>query len=102
MITNLAIALASYCHCARCCSIAHQPTASGRWPQVGVSIAAPRSVPFGTWVRIDGIGWRRVDDRTHPRIDGWDEFVGSAHGDHRKAKRLGIRRVRVLELRKDS
>lgn len=38
-------------------------TASGRQVMPGVTIAADRSIPFGTWIWIDSLGWRRVDDR---------------------------------------
>lgn len=38
-------------------------TASGRRVQPGITIAAGPSIPFGTWIWIEGYGWRRVDDR---------------------------------------
>ena len=90
----------AYCACAVCCGQDASETASGRPPRVGVTIAAPRSVPFGTWVelRIPGVGTlrRRVDDRTHRRFDGrWDVFVA----DHRQAQLFGRKRatVRVIK-----
>jgi len=38
-------------------------TASGMPTKPGVTVAADPSIPFGTWLYIKGIGWRRVDDR---------------------------------------
>ena len=38
-------------------------TASGKRTTPGLTIAAPKTIPFGTWVHLQGIGWRRVDDR---------------------------------------
>lgn len=38
-------------------------TASGRRVQPGITIAAGPGIPFGTWIWIEGYGWRRVDDR---------------------------------------
>lgn len=48
-------------------------TASGRKTTPGITIAAAKRIPFGTWVWLEGFGWRRVDDRgkkiTKGRID---------------------------------
>lgn len=76
-------------------------TASGTIPRVGVTVAAPRSVPFGTVVLVEvpGIGKlrRRVEDRTARRHDGvWDVLVAS----HAEAKRFGRRNVTVRILKK--
>lgn len=38
-------------------------TASGRRTDPDVTIAAPKNIPFGTYIYIVGIGLRRVDDR---------------------------------------
>ena len=38
-------------------------TASGRKVQPGITIAAGKDLPFGTWLWIENYGWRRVDDR---------------------------------------
>lgn len=74
-------------------------------PQVGITIAAPRSVPFGTWVtlEIDGKKIRRkVQDRTARRFDKprakaprWDIFVRT----HEEAKRHGVKEVRIVEMK---
>lgn len=59
----------AYCPCARCCGL-HSPevgghglTTSGRRPTPGITIAAPRGVPRGTVLCIEGLGVVRVDDR---------------------------------------
>lgn len=91
-MTNFLIIATAYCHCSICCGQAGQPTASGIMPRVGITISAPRSVPFGTKVELAGIGKRVVQDRASLRFDHrWDVFVGS----HEEAKRLGIKKVMV-------
>lgn len=52
--------------------------ANGHWPIAGVSCAADRSIPLGTWLEIEGVGRRRVDDRINPRFHGTriDLFFG--------------------------
>jgi 3D (Asp-Asp-Asp) domain-containing protein len=91
-MTNLLLAtITAYCHCAPCCGKAGQPTASGRMPQAGRTIAAPRSVPFGTRVEIEGRVYI-VEDRTAIRYDGrWDVFMST----HRKAKEFGKKKIIV-------
>lgn len=93
MRTNLLIAaITAYCHCAKCCGDEGNPTASGVMPEAGVTIAAPRWVPFGSLVHIEGIGWRRVQDRLARRYDNrWDVFMKS----HGQARRFGIRSATV-------
>lgn len=87
--------LTHYCLCALCCGEVGNPTASGRMPQVGVTVAAPRQIPAGTWVQIShpqlGVIRRRVDDRTARRINGWDLLVGT----HRQALNLGVQKVEI-------
>lgn len=52
----------------------HGITASGRRVEPNVTVAADtRYHPFGTYVDIDGVGRRRVDD-TGPAIKGRDRF----------------------------
>lgn len=68
-------------------------------PVPGVTIAAPRRVPLGTWVEITLPGRRpirrRVDDRTAKSIDGWDLYLTS----HSAAREFGARRVTVRILK---
>ena len=87
----------AYCHCAKCCGVAGQPTANGVMPVEGVTVAGPRSVPFGTRVKIEG--WKAtyvVQDRLAKRYDDrWDIFMR----DHERAKQWGIkqRTITILE-----
>ena len=93
-ITNAIIT--AYCLCHACCGSSWTENASGSKPVAGVSIAAPRWVPFGTIVDIhlaSGVYRRKVDDRTARRWDGrWDVLVGS----HRHAKHWGVKHGTVV------
>ena len=81
----------AYCAASCCCPSPRQPTASGAWPREGVTVAAPRSIPLNTRVTIAGRSYV-VQDRTARRFDGrWDIYVT----DHQRAKRLGIRKVKI-------
>lgn len=99
MLTNLVITavLTAYCHCAKCCGHANRRTASGITPQPGVTVAAPRQVPFGTRVYIPYVGWRTAQDRLARRYDTrWDVFMPT----HAQAKRFGIRTNTIILLNK--
>lgn len=52
-----------YCACKQCCDKDNGITASGVKVQEGVTVAADTSLPFGTKIYIQGIGWRTVQDR---------------------------------------
>lgn len=53
-------------------------TANSHIPLTYHTIAAPRCIPLGTVVFVEGIGERIVEDRTARKYDGrWDLFVGS-------------------------
>ncbi len=98
MTTNLlTIIVTAYCHCAICCGEAGQPTASGVMPVVGRTIAAPRSLPYGSLVSLPGIGTRRVEDRPSRRYGSrYDLFMKS----HKEAKKFGIRRMKATIITK--
>lgn len=68
-------------------------TASGRRVAPGVTVAAPPGIPFGIWIHIEGIGWRRVDDRGG-RIRG--NRIDICFRTRREAMKWGRRKVRVL------
>ncbi len=90
MITNIVI-LTAYCWCAKCCGESGKPTASGVMPKVGVTIAAPRSIPLGTKVYL-GSRTLIVQDRTSRKYNGrWDLFVES----HEQAKKFGKKKVEI-------
>lgn len=96
--------LTHYCHCALCCGKTGQPTASGRMPELGVTVGVdPKLIKLGSYLRIeipDGNGGytvyrakARADD-TGGAVKGnkIDVFVGS----HQEALNLGvIRNARV-------
>lgn len=91
-MTVTTIIVTAYCHCALCCGTAGQPTASGAQPRAGITVAAPRSVPFGSVVVLPGIGRRVVQDRLARRYDNRiDVFVPT----HQEAVRFGKRKMRV-------
>ena len=52
-----------YCACEQCCGKTDGITASGVKVKEGVTVAADTSLPFGTKLYIQGIGWRTVQDR---------------------------------------
>ena len=55
--------ITAYCPCKVCCGrFADGITASGA-PAKGKLIAAPKEIPFGTWINIEGYGWAEVLDR---------------------------------------
>jgi 3D (Asp-Asp-Asp) domain-containing protein len=67
-------------------------TAAGDWPVAGVTVAAPRSVPLGTRVYIEGVGPRVVQDRMHRRFaDRWDVYFNNKQ----EAVAFGKQRLRV-------
>lgn len=101
--------LTFYCHCARCNGVAGQPTASGRMPEVGVTVAVdPSVIKLGSRLKIDVpdgnggytclMGYARADD-TGSMIKGHklDVFVSG----HQEALNKGVihnSRVTLLEV----
>lgn len=51
-----------YCSCAKCCGKTDGITASGTQATAGRTIAAPKDIPFGTTLIVDGIAYT-VEDR---------------------------------------
>jgi len=83
----------AYCACKKCCGKwSGGPTASGRMPVAGITVAGPRSVPFGTRVRIEGVGVRVVQDRLAKK---YDERFDVYFADHQQALRFGEQTLRV-------
>ena len=70
----------------------YNKTKSGASPKAGTTCAAPRNIPFGTVVHIEGIGKRIVQDRLHPSFEGRFEVFFSTH---KEAKDFGIRKLHV-------
>jgi 3D (Asp-Asp-Asp) domain-containing protein len=99
MLTNIIYAtITAYCACTTCCGPdARGITASGKRPLQGLTIAAPRAVPFGTKVfiaqdvlRSRGLatptGWNGfvVQDRLSKRYDSRFDVYFTRHADARK------------------
>ena len=55
--------ITGYDTCAKCCGKSDGITASGTIATVGRTCAAPKNIPFGTKLYIEGIGERVVEDR---------------------------------------
>ena len=49
--------------CVRCCGKTDGITASGTKAEVGRTCAAPKDIPFGARLYIEGVGYRTVEDR---------------------------------------
>lgn len=87
----------AYCPCKICTGVyAGGPTASGVSPRQGVTIAASRAIRFGTVLEIEGVGRRVVQDRL---ALAYDDRIDIFFRNHAAAKRFGIRRMRVAEIR---
>lgn len=87
----------AYCSCEICCGhYSGSPTASGVMPKEGVTVAAPREIPFGTVLRIAGVGDRIVQDRLHQRFD---RRIDIYFNNHQDAKRFGLKKLRVVRVR---
>ena len=61
-------------------------------PVAGVTVAASRSIKFGTWLEIQGVGKRRVDDRLARRFDDRIDIFFDSHTD---ALRFGKQKLNV-------
>ena len=70
--------LTGYCACSKCSGGWGGKTASGATATVGVTIAAPSYLKFGTKLYIEGVGYRTVQDRGGAiKGNKLDVFVGS-------------------------
>ena len=86
----------AYCACRLCCGPqAAGLAADGRPVAVG-AIAAPRWVPFGTRVRVEGVGVFVVRDRMSRRFPArWDIYMPR----HRDAKQWGVKKLNITILK---
>lgn len=89
----------AYCNegpngCAICCGkwAKLNRTASGHRPTPGVTCAAPRRIPFGTRLQIEGLGVRVVQDRLSRKFD---HRIDVFFRTHQEAKRFGKRTLKV-------
>lgn len=91
-MTNLIVATylvvcTAYCNegpngCSKCCGkwAKHHRTASGTVPHEGYTIAC-NWLPFGTQVRIEGVGCRVVEDRMSKRFGNRIDLYFQRHSD---------------------
>lgn len=90
ILTNQVIS--GYCACHICCGPnAKGIAANGKRPQQGRTVAASRTLAFGSRVIIDGHIYT-VEDRLARRYDSRFDIYFSRHED---AKRFGIRTNKV-------
>lgn len=84
----------SYCSCFDCCGkwAQHNKTAMGTTPRQGITCAAPRSIPFGTRLNIEGLGVRVVEDRLAKR---YDSRIDIYFANHQDALKFGKRTLKV-------
>ena len=96
MTTNILTAIVTaYCACTNCCGPnAKGITADGHKAKQGITIAAPRSLPFGAKITIDGHTYT-VQDRLAVRYDNrYDIYFRS----HKKAKAFGIKTNQTIKI----
>lgn len=80
-VTKL-VTVTAYCPCAKCCGKwAGGPTASGKMPKAGVTVAGPRAFKLGTKVQIPGIGSRIIQDRLAKKFDDRIDLFCASHAE---------------------
>ena len=90
MLTNLVVT--AYCACQICCGKhATGLTADGHVPRQGITVAASRSLPFGTRLVINGHTYT-VQDRL---ALAYDSRVDIYFKRHRDAKKFGQQTLTV-------
>lgn len=91
--------ITAYCACYDCCNKkptdkGYGITASGEKAVQGVTVAADKSIPFGTRIYIEGVGERIVQDRGGAikgnRIDLYFDSHQSALNFGRQTKQVTI------------
>jgi 3D (Asp-Asp-Asp) domain-containing protein len=86
------MSISAYCPCVKCSDHWGTKTASGKTATQGRSVAADKSVPFGTKVYIEGLGVRVVEDRGGAiKGDKLDIFVDT----HEQTRFWGRRNLKV-------
>ena len=90
--------ITAYCPCEKCCGrFSDGITASGS-PAKGKLIAAPKSIPFHTWIDIPGYGYAEVLDRGSAikgnRLDVFFDDTPTKTG-HQRALEWGIQYLEV-------
>ena len=91
------VTVTAYCACKICCGKdAKGITAAGTRPMQGRTVAASRSIPMGTRIHIEGIGWRTVEDRLAKRFDGRVDVYFASHD---AAKKFGKQQLKIERLK---
>ena len=90
--------ITAYCACKKCCGkYADGITASGK--KVKVGFVANNWLPFGTKVKIEGLGIYIVEDRGSKKYFGTKEEKRKAldiyFEEHEEAKRFGVKYLKV-------
>ena len=88
--------LTAYDACLKCCGKTDGITASGVKAQAGHTIAAPKNVPFGTKLIIDGVEYTVEDRGGAIRNKRLDIYFNT----HAEAKRFGKQRKEVFTYKK--
>jgi 3D (Asp-Asp-Asp) domain-containing protein len=99
LVTNIVTAtITAYCACKEVCTKGTEVTANGQRPVQGVTIAASRSIPFGSKVIVpssvllfsplQGSNNFTVQDRLAKRYDSRFDIYFTKHSD---AKNFGIK-----------
>ena len=87
-MTNLLAVVTAYC-------LASQPCASGSWPHIGM-VAAPKSIPFGTHVLIEGREFVVEDRMGRAYPDGWDIWMPT----EKECRQFGRKKLMITILNK--
>ena len=93
-VTNETFTVTAYCRCETCTGkwAKYGKTANGQTPVEGVTAAAPRRIPFGTILKIEGLGTRVVQDRLSKKYDSRIDIYFSSH---KKALQFGKQQLSV-------
>ena len=79
---TVTVTATAYCPCARCCGPmgGTGTTASGKQARQGITVAASRSIPFGSKIVVNGRTFL-VQDRLAARFDSRVDFFFDSHTD---------------------
>ena len=105
-MTNLvfigAMVLTAYCNegpkgCKTCCGkwAPYNRTASKTAPIENFTIGASKQFPLGSWLYIESIGWRKVEDRPKKGLNIVDVYMRR----HKQAKEFGRQQRNVWLLK---
>lgn len=96
LITNIINAtITAYCACKLCCGPnAKGICANGKTPKGNYTVAASRSIPFGTKCIIGGVCYT-VEDRLAKRYDSRIDVYFAKHSDARK---FGIKHNQQVQI----